>query len=239
MNAEEVLSSVAMRDTFEHPCVGSDQVGEDKYLESLLAGLSLDAENHVGTAINEDMRSFISLGTFQGITSTTKQQTKWWDIFAADILRARDFGIPSYNDLRRMFGLDVITTWEDLTNETYYLRTLPLLYDSVDDLDGYVGGLIEDVEANNYKSKNGSGHVGPLFASILRDQYYRLIHSDRLFYEWNSTLKAYVSGTTLSDIIMRNTAIRNLTTDVMTADANNYYAQPDTTTGAGLCQYHH
>ena len=226
---------MALRDTFEHPCVGADKVGEDVYLESILGGLSLESENHVGTAICEDMRTFIPQPRFQGVTPTTKQQSRYTDVMAADIMRARDFGVPSYNDLRRMFDLDEIITWEDLTDDPYYLRVLPLLYDNVDELDGYIGGLIESVEASFDEFKDGSGHVGPLFARIARDQYLRLIQSDRLFYEWNSTLKAYVSDITLSDVIMRNTELKNLSTDVMIADAKSYYAQPDTTTGAGLC----
>ena len=233
-SADEIISSVALRDTFDHPCVGADQVGSDKYLESLLAGLALEEENHAGTAINEDMRSRMNVGNLKGITATSKQQTKWWDIFAADILRSRDYGIPSYNNLRRMFDLDVITKWEDLTNDTYYLKMLPLLYDDVEKLDGYVGGLMEGVEASNFQFKNGSAHVGPLFAKIAKDQYYRLIAGDRLFYEWNSTLKSYTNGVTLSDVIKRNTALQNLSNDLMTADAENYYAQLQTEMSSGL-----
>ena len=73
--------------------------------------------------------------------------------------RTRDHGTPSYNDARELFGLSRINEWTDLTSNKHYLVALDALYDDVDDLDAIVGGFIEDVEASNMDTQDGSGHV--------------------------------------------------------------------------------
>lgn len=62
-----------------------------------------------------------------------------------------------------------INEWTDLTSNKHYLLALDALYDDVEDLDAMLGAFIEDVEATNANSEDGSGHVCKLccFACLL------------------------------------------------------------------------
>ncbi|ETO34441.1 peroxidase [Reticulomyxa filosa] len=86
---------------------------------------------------------------------------------------------------------------------------LPLIYGSVDKVDLYIGGLLERPEAET-DDRTASAILGALFAAIVRDQFSRLFAGDRLLYIWNSTLLAFVQGTTLGEVIERNSEIVNI-----------------------------
>lgn len=127
--------------------------------------------------------------------------------------RARDHGIPAYNDARELYGLNPITHWENLTSNVYYQTALSYLYDDdVDSLDAFLGAIIEGVEASQAGLGSGSSNMGPLFAAIMREQLLRSYIGDRLFYRWNQTLVDFVDGTYMSHIIERNLDIVNLST---------------------------
>lgn len=55
------------------------------------------------------------------------------------------------------------------------MERFELLYDSVDDIDLYIGGVSED--------KAEGALVGPTFQCIIADQFLRLKRGDRYFYD--------------------------------------------------------
>lgn len=63
---------------------------------------------------------------------------------------------------------------------------LSQIYRSPDDIDLWVGGLLEQPEENTYN--DGGGIVGYTFAEIIADQFSRFKHGDRYFYEYNNTI---------------------------------------------------
>jgi cytochrome b involved in lipid metabolism len=79
---------------------------------------------------------------------------------------------------------------------------LPTLYTSVDDIDLFVGGLLET---------HHKGILGPLFHAIIKDQFVRLRDGDRYWFENPGVLSvadlASVKQDTLSKLILRNTNI--------------------------------
>ncbi len=79
------------------------------------------------------------------------------DLAALDILRARERGVPRYNEFRRQLGLNPITCFEDLTDDPAQVAKLKEVYgtspEAVDDLDLLVGTLGESV-------KNRPTHFG-------------------------------------------------------------------------------
>jgi Animal haem peroxidase len=69
------------------------------------------------------------------------------DIGAVDIVRARERGVPRYNEFREQLGLTKIESFDDLSDDPGVLTKLRSVYgdnpDNVDDLDLLIGTLAE------------------------------------------------------------------------------------------------
>ncbi|CAG8542019.1 2813_t:CDS:10 [Paraglomus occultum] len=118
------------------------------------------------------------------------------DVAAWDLNRARDFGIPLYNDMRAAFGLPRQTDWSGITSNDAIATRLQNTYGSVDKLEAYVGAFSEDPQ-------DGS-NFGQLLTNSILDQYSRLRDSDRFWYEntFTDDERAQVRNTTFRDLIM-------------------------------------
>ncbi|MFB3049214.1 MAG: peroxidase family protein, partial [Acidimicrobiia bacterium] len=67
-----------------------------------------------------------------------------FDLGAIDILRARERGVPRYNEFRRQLGLNPIREFEDLTDDGPTVAKIKEVYgDDVEKLDLLVGTLAE------------------------------------------------------------------------------------------------
>jgi hypothetical protein len=70
-----------------------------------------------------------------------------YDMGAVDILRARERGVPRYNEFRRQLGLNPIQKFEDLTDDADQLKKLKDIYgtdaNAVEALDLMIGTLAE------------------------------------------------------------------------------------------------
>lgn len=70
-----------------------------------------------------------------------------YDLGAADILRARERGVPRYNEFRRQLGLNPIQKFEDLLDDAEQVKKLKEIYgdgpEAVEMLDLMVGTLAE------------------------------------------------------------------------------------------------
>jgi peroxidase len=133
------------------------------------------------------------------------------DLIARDIQRARDDGIGTYNQVRVAYGLAPVTSFAQITSNVTVQNELKQAYGTVDNIDPFEGGLAED-------HVKGSD-VGPLFQSIMVDQFTRLRDGDRFFYLNESftpdEMKLLNQGNTLTKVIEANTNITNLQSDVM------------------------
>lgn len=116
------------------------------------------------------------------------------DMASLNIQRGRDVGLRNYNAYRNMCGLKKLTSFDDWPGKILYNATATLtqftisevtdetvkkrvseLYKSVDDIDFYVGGLIEEPEQGSI--------IGPTFSCVYADQLKRLRDGDRFFYK--------------------------------------------------------
>ncbi|CAC5417196.1 PXDN [Mytilus coruscus] len=93
------------------------------------------------------------------------------DLFARNIQRGREVGLPAYNEWRDYCGLGKYEYFHEFGE---FGSALASVYESVDDVDLIVGGLIE---------KGQGGSVGPTFACIMGIQYSRFKVGDRFWYE--------------------------------------------------------
>jgi hypothetical protein len=66
------------------------------------------------------------------------------DMGTVDIVRARERGVPRYNEFRRQLGLTEIKSFDDLTDEAAVVAKLRTAYDDkIEDLDLLIGTLAE------------------------------------------------------------------------------------------------
>jgi peroxidase len=97
------------------------------------------------------------------------------DLVSLNIQRGRDHGIPKYNALRVSLGLSPVSSFADITIDAAVQQALSAAYNGdVNMVDAWIGGLAEP--------HVGGGMVGELFATIVRDQFTRLMIADPFFY---------------------------------------------------------
>lgn len=127
------------------------------------------------------------------------------DLIALNIQRARDHGIPSYNNYRALCNLKRATTFDDLSREIppEVIARFKRVYASVDDIDLFPGGMSE-------RPLQG-GLVGPTFACIISIQFRQLRKCDRFWYEnadpvvrFTETQLAEIRKSTLAKILCQN-----------------------------------
>ncbi|GBP86747.1 Peroxidasin homolog [Eumeta japonica] len=127
------------------------------------------------------------------------------DLIALNIQRARDHGIPSYNNYRALCNLKRAATFEDLSREIpdEVITRFKRIYATVDDIDLFPGGMSE-------RPLQG-GLVGPTFACIIAIQFRQLRKCDRFWYENDNTAAKFteqqlaeIRKTTLSKVLCEN-----------------------------------
>uniref|UniRef100_T1GAB9 Peroxidase n=1 Tax=Megaselia scalaris TaxID=36166 RepID=T1GAB9_MEGSC len=95
------------------------------------------------------------------------------DLAALNIQRGRDEALRTYNDYLEVSGHKKITNFHQFPSET--ARKLAEVYKHPDDIDLWVGGLLEPAYED--------GVVGATFSDIIADQFSRFRHGDRYFYD--------------------------------------------------------
>ncbi len=178
---------LALRDAFFNPSRIVDEGG----IEPILRGLAAQACSSIDTEIVDDVRNFLFAPPGSGGR----------DLAALNIQRGRDHGLPSYNDARFGLGLAVRNSFAELSSDANTQARLASVYESVEDIDVWIGALAED-------PVNG-GHVGELTFVVLKEQFEALRKADRFW--WERILpkheKQAIRSTSLADVIRRNTDI--------------------------------
>ncbi|MDA2921123.1 peroxidase family protein [Desulfobacterota bacterium AH_259_B03_O07] len=179
--------SLSLRDAFFSPQRITDEGG----IDPILRGLASQLCQSIDPYIVDDVRNFLFGDPGSG----------GFDLASLNIQRGRDHGQPSYNDVREALGLNRAESFVDISLDPDIQERLASVYDSVDDIDLWVGGLSEDPLPNS--------HVGELFHTIIKKQFEALRDGDRFWYELTLSRRELreVENTKLSDIIRRNTDI--------------------------------
>ena len=179
--------SLALRDAFFNTGAIIDEGG----IEPILRGLAAQAHQRVDNMVIDDIRNFLFGPPGAG----------GFDLASLNLQRGRDHGLPSYNDAREGLGLARAQDFSDVSSDPEVVSRLSSVYESVDDIDLWIGGLSEDPLPG--------GHLGELFAEIIVIQFESLRDGDRFWYtrDLSKEDKREVENTTLSDIIKRNTDI--------------------------------
>lgn len=187
-----------LRDAFFSP----QRITTEGGIAPILRGLANQSCQNLDELIIDDVRNFLFGQPGRG----------GFDLVSLNIQRGRDHGLSSYNATRVAYGLPAITRFEDITSDPAKQEKLAATYRSVDDLDLWVAGLIEDNVTDAL--------VGETFFAIIKDQFERLRDGDRFWYQkqFRGYSKKYIKKTTLAKIIRRNTRIgRELPNNVFLA----------------------
>jgi hypothetical protein len=167
-------------------------------IDSILRGVSANLAQELDNQIVDDVRNFLFGPPGAG----------GFDLASLNIQRGRDHGLSSYNDTRKALGLKRVKDFSDISSNPNVINKLAALYDDVDDIDLWVGGLAED-------HLPGSS-LGATFTAIVVDQFERLRDGDRFWYEnvFRGRQLKDLESTTLADVIERNTGVQNLQENV-------------------------
>ena len=181
--------NISLQDAFFSP----DEITENG-IDSILAGVAAQVANEIDNQVVDDIRNFLFGPPGAG----------GFDLASLNIQRGRDHGLADYNQAREDFGLERVTSFDEITSDPEVAAKLEELYGSVDNIDLWVGGLAEDhVEGSS---------MGELFSTIIVDQFERIRTGDRLWYEnvFSSQQVREINQTSLSDVIARNTGLTSL-----------------------------
>lgn len=176
-----------LRDAFFSP----ERIIDEGGIEPVLRGLASQRCQEIDPYIVDDVRNFLFGTPGHG----------GFDLASINIQRGRDHGLPGYNDVRVALGLTRKATFSEVTDDPELQRKLASVYDTVDDIDLWVGGLAE--------TPLPKAMVGELVAKVLIQQFEALRDADRYWYERVMPRKQalVVERTRLADVIRRNTAI--------------------------------
>lgn len=181
--------NILLRDAFFNP---TDII--DLGIDPILKGLATNVSQEIDTRLVDDVRNFLFGPPGSG----------GFDLASLNIQRGRDHGLPGYNSVREQLGLTRAESFADVTSDGELQSKLASVYESVDDVDVWVGALAEDHVRG--------GSVGELTRAVLLEQFTALRDGDRFWYENvidGSELRE-IQQTRLSDIIERNTDLTSI-----------------------------
>jgi len=170
----------------------------DHGIDPFMRGLAAQPMQELDAQVVDDVRNFLFGPPGAG----------GLDLIALNIQRGRDMGLPDFNTTREDYGLRRLSTFDQITRDPRGVAELESLYASVDDVDLFVGLLMED--------DLPGAVLGETITAILADQFARLRDGDRFFYtrDLSGNDLARVRATRLSTIIERNTGVRGLQKDI-------------------------
>ncbi|MFY9757235.1 MAG: peroxidase family protein, partial [Pseudolabrys sp.] len=134
------------------------------------------------------------------------------DLAAINIQRAHDLGLGTLNQTREALGLTPYTSFDQISSDPETAAALEKAYGSVDAIDLWTGGLAEDHVAGSV--------IGPTFGKIIGDQFSALRDGDQYYFEnqgFDKQTLSEIKGTTLSDLILRDTDTTAMQSDAFVA----------------------
>jgi hypothetical protein len=128
------------------------------------------------------------------------------DLLSLNTQRGRDHGLGSLTELQAALELPVAQSFAEITSDLELQEELESIYKDVTDVDPWIGLLAED--------RLPGSAVGRTMSHVIAGQFEQLALGDRFFYLWDDELSPedidVITGTRLSDIILRNTGVEQL-----------------------------
>ena len=156
------------------------------HLDRFLVGLATQPRQKYDNIFTEEVTNHL----FQG-----KNKSFGMDLVALNIQRGRDHGLPGYNAFRELCGLGRVRDFDLLADiiPSKIVDRLKMIYSDVDDIDLFIGGIVETsvagtlsvslVSSANLCNCVSGAIVGPTFRCLIGDQFKRLQQGDRFYYD--------------------------------------------------------
>ena len=192
------IDALPLANVFFNPSIIPSVGGIDPFIRYF----AIDTQQITDTKIVDPLRNFLFGPPGSG----------GFDLGALNIQRGRDHGLSDYNTMRADFGLPRVQNFSQITSNAVVSDALKKLYKTVDNIDAWVGMLAEDHAPG---ASLGQTHI-----AIMRDQFMRLRDGDRFWYQngmFNKQQMAVIESTRLSDILMRNTGVVGLQSNIFFA----------------------
>lgn len=182
---------LSLADLFFAPAAISELGGVDPVIRGIASTIS----QSIDTSVITDVRSLLFGFGPTNETGTTAGR----DLVAINIQRGRVAGLADYNTIRESFGLPRVNSFAEISSNPDVQNALASVYDSVNNIDAFIGLLAED-------QVPGSA-LGTTLRVIVADQFTRARDGDRFYYEniFSPEEVAEIETTTLAGIIRDNT----------------------------------
>lgn len=192
-NGAEIADAIPLSDAFFNPPALAG-----KPIDSIFKYLASDPSSELDSKVVGSVRNFLFGPPGAG----------GFDLAALNIERGREHGLADYNTVRQAVGMPRARTFADITKNRDVQQKLQQLYGSVDKVDLWVGLLAED--------RVPGTSMGPTASRIIVEQFQRLRTGDRFWYEnaFSGQLLNEIRNTKMSDILKRDTAMRNIQSNV-------------------------
>ena len=180
------IGSLPVRQAFFNPSEISSNG-----IEPLLRGLAVQSAQRYDIYMVHDLRNFLFGAPGEG----------GFDLASLNMQRGRDHGLPGFNQIREIFGLGPVKTFQRINPNQEVQNRLKAAYGNVEEMDLWIAGLAE-------KPLEGA-IVGETVFAILKDQFQRLREGDRFWYEryLPGDLVKLVKTQSLAKVIRRNTRV--------------------------------
>merc|ERR1712117_277178 len=161
------VGGVTRRSVLSDHFHSNQSYAEHGALDGWLGRLLQQRSHKFGNHMAESLQHALFTGPKKSCDETTKENCR--DLAALNCLRGIDVGLPTYNEVREMFGLPQREDFE--WSENACGKTLSDLYDwDIDQVELFMGGSCEEPV---------SGAVlGETFLVIVKDQFLRLRDND-------------------------------------------------------------
>ena len=162
--------------------------------------------------LSGDLANPLDIHLVDGLRNLLVDPPDGIDLAAINIQRAHDLGLGTLNQTREALKLTPYTSFDQISSDPETAAALEEAYGSVDAIDLWTGGLAEDHVAGSV--------IGPTFGKIIGDQFTALRDGDRYYFEnqnFDRQTLNEIKGTTLSDLILRDTDTTAMQSDAFVA----------------------
>ena len=191
---------VQLRRAFFNPLLVMEEGGIDVFLK----GMGEQVQQSFDQLVVNDIRNFLF----------GPPGSPGLDLASININRGRERGLPDFNSIRVGLGLEPYQLFRNINSSNRITSNLFSLYRDVNEIDAWVGMLSETKQTT-------SNLFGETITTFMALQFRNLRDGDRFFFENDPVLsesdKASIRNTSLHDIIMRNTEIGLIQSEVFKA----------------------